>query len=429
MARNQFLFEKSKMVIPGGVNSPVRAFGSVGGTPLFFERGKGATVWDSEGKAFVDYICSWGALVLGHANEKVVDAIIQAARTGSSFGAPTEAEFELAEIIVKTFNSIEQIRLVNSGTEATMSAVRLARGFTKRPKIIKFEGCYHGHVDSLLVKAGSGALTFGQPDSDGVPLGATADTLVLSYGNFEELENAFDRHGDDIAGVIIEPIAGNMNLIKPPENFLQFLRNLCDKFGSLLIFDEVMTGFRVGLQGVQGLMGVSPDLTALGKVIGGGLPMGAFGGRSDIMQKIAPAGPVYQAGTLSGNPIAVAAGLATLRQVVEPGFFDAISSFTEKLTKEIEKSGAKYNVDICAQAIGSMFGFYFAKSVPQNFSEAIALDKQKFRIFFHEMLAQGVYFAPSPFESGFTSISHGTKELSKTSKALDSAIHKVSSTV
>ncbi len=428
MSNNSLLFEKSKSVIPSGVNSPVRAFGAVDGTPHFIERGKGPLIWDLDGNCFIDYVCSWGPLILGHADEDVSLAIAKAARNGSSFGAPTEQEFEMAHRLVDSFRSLEKVRLVSSGTEATMSAVRVARGFTGRKKIVKFEGCYHGHVDSLLVKAGSGALTFGQPSSAGVPAEATADTLVLSYGNFEELEESFKKYGTELAAVIIEPVAGNMNLIKPPAGYLKFVRELCDKVGAILIFDEVMTGFRVGPEGAQGLFNVLPDLTTLGKVIGGGLPMGAFGGRADIMDHLSPAGPVYQAGTLSGNPVAVAAGLATLKKLSKPGFFDSISQFTRQLVDGIKEAGGKVGVDVSSQAIGSMFGLYFSADVPQNFSDAIKVNQKYFKMFFHEMLNEGVYLAPSPFEAGFTSITHGDAELSKSISAAERAFLRVVST-
>ncbi len=345
-SRNEILFEKSQLVIPGGVNSPVRAFRSVGGTPVFIARGDGAHVWDVDGKRYIDYVGSWGPLVLGHAHPEVVKAVQDAAARGLSFGAPTESELEMAQWITRCLPSMQQVRLVSSGTEATMTAIRLARGFTGRPKIVKFEGCYHGHADSLLVKAGSGALTLGRPSSAGVPPEITAHTIVLDYNDPAMLEAAFKAQGDQIAAVIVEPVAGNMNLVKPTAEFLAVLRELCTRHGAVLIFDEVMTGFRVGLQGAQGLFGIAPDLTTLGKIIGGGMPVGAFGGRRDIMQSIAPLGPVYQAGTLSGNPVAVAAGLATLKLVQAPGFFDRLTATTTRLVEELQRVGRDAGVAV-----------------------------------------------------------------------------------
>lgn len=411
---NERLFEQSQAVIPGGVNSPVRAFRSVGGTPVFFRRGQGPYVWDVDGKRYIDYVGSWGPLVLGHAHPAVVHAVQEAAARGLSFGAPTEAELELAELLIRLLPSMQQVRLVSSGTEATMSAIRLARGFTGRPKIIKFEGCYHGHADSLLVKAGSGALTLGQPSSAGVPAEITAHTLVLDYNNSDMLARTFEQHGKQIAGVIIEPVAGNMNMVLPAPGFLQVLRDLCTRHEAVLIFDEVMTGFRVGLQGVQGLSGVAPDLTTLGKVVGGGMPLGAFGGRRDIMKCIAPLGPVYQAGTLSGNPVAVAAGLATLKLIQEPGFFERLSAATSGLMTALEKAGRDAGMTFSAQSLGGMFGIYFRASPPQTYAEVMEGDKEAFNRFFHMMLAQGVYLAPSAFEAGFVSAAHGPAQIEAT---------------
>jgi glutamate-1-semialdehyde 2,1-aminomutase len=424
-SRNETLFEKSQSSIPGGVNSPVRAFRSVGGTPLFMARGEGAYVWDMDGRRYVDYVGSWGPLVLGHAHEEVVRAVQRAASRGLSFGAPTEAELEMAELLLRLLPSMQQVRLVSSGTEATMSAIRLARGYTGRPKIIKFEGCYHGHADSLLVKAGSGALTFGQPSSAGVPPEITAHTLVLDYNDAELLERAFSTQGDQIAAVILEPVVGNMNLVKPKPEFLRVLRELCTRHGSVLIFDEVMTGFRVGLEGAQGLYGITPDMTTLGKVIGGGMPVGAFGGRRDIMQCIAPLGPVYQAGTLSGNPVAVAAGLATLKLVQAPGFFDRLTASTARLVEGLEKSGRDAGLDFCAQHVGGMFGLYFRDKVPETYAEVMECDKAAFNKFFHAMLQNGVYLAPSAFEAGFVSAAHGSAEISATLEAAKAAFATV----
>ncbi|HEV8645975.1 MAG TPA: glutamate-1-semialdehyde 2,1-aminomutase [Burkholderiales bacterium] len=423
--RNEILFERSQTVIPGGVNSPVRAFHSVGGTPLFVSRGEGACVWDADGKRYVDYVGSWGPLVLGHAHPQVVEAVREAASRGLSFGAPTEAELEMAELITRLLPSMQQVRLVSSGTEATMSAIRLARGFTGRAKIVKFEGCYHGHADSLLVKAGSGALTFGQPSSAGVPAEITAHTLVLDYNDAGMLERAFAAQGDEIAAVIVEPVAGNMNLVKPRPEFLRVLRDLCTKHGAALIFDEVMTGFRVGLQGAQGLYRITPDLTTLGKVIGGGMPVGAFGGRRDIMQCIAPLGSVYQAGTLSGNPVAVAAGLATLRLVQAPGFFDRLGSAAARLVQGLKKAGRDAGLAFSAQSVGGMFGVYFRAAPPESYGQVMECDKIAFNRFFHAMLAQGVYLAPSAFEAGFVSAAHGEAEISATIEAASVAFANV----
>jgi glutamate-1-semialdehyde 2,1-aminomutase len=413
-SQNHTLFERSQALIPGGVNSPVRAFRSVGGVPVFFARGAGARAWDVDGKAYIDYVGSWGPLVLGHAHPAVVDAVREAAGRGLSFGAPTLAELEMAELLTRALPSIEQVRLVSSGTEATMTAIRLARGFTGRPTIIKFEGCYHGHADSLLVKAGSGALTLGQPSSAGVPAEITAHTLVLDYNNVEMLERAFAQQGSQIAAVIVEPVAGNMNLIRPTDEFMSRMRDLCTQHGAVLIFDEVMTGFRVGAQGAQGLFGIKPDLTTLGKVIGGGMPVGAFGGRRDIMEKIAPLGPVYQAGTLSGNPVAVAAGLATLKEVLQPGFFDRLTATTARLAEGMQRAAAETGLDFSAQSVGSMFGLYFRSTPPASYAEVMTCDRDAFNRFFHLMLAEGVYLAPSAFEAGFVSAAHGSGEIEET---------------
>ncbi|SFP44569.1 glutamate-1-semialdehyde 2,1-aminomutase [Nitrosomonas cryotolerans] len=413
-SRNHQLFELSQKYIPGGVNSPVRAFKSVGGEPIFFQRGQGAYVWDVDGKAYIDYVGSWGPLILGHAQTEVINAVQTAAQNGLTFGAPTEAELKIAELICQLIPSIEQVRLVSSGTEAGMSAIRLARGYTGRSHIIKFEGCYHGHDDALLVKAGSGALTFGHPSSAGVPAETVGHTIVLDYNDRAGLEKTFVEHGDKIAAVIVEPIAGNMNLIMPESGFLATLRELCTQHGSVLIFDEVMTGFRVGLSCAQGLYQIKPDLTTLGKVIGGGMPMAAFGGRRDIMQCLAPLGPVYQAGTLSGNPVAVAAGLATLKQVQAVGFYERLASKTQQLTEGIVAIAKKQGVAFCAQSVGGMFGLYFREKIPASFSEVMECDKDAFNRFFHAMLNEGVYFAPSAFEAGFVSSAHGDMEIDKT---------------
>lgn len=416
---NQQLFERSQQFIPGGVNSPVRAFKSVGGTPVFFQRGQGAHFWDVEGKSYIDYVGSWGPLILGHAHPAVVKVVQEAVQNGMSFGAPTAAELEIAELLCGLLPSIEQVRLVSSGTEAGMSAIRLARGFTGRSSIIKFEGCYHGHDDALLVKAGSGALTFGHPSSAGVPEETVSHTLVLDYNDITGLEKTFSELGSEIAAVIVEPIAGNMNLIKADPEFLTTLRKLCTQYGSLLILDEVMTGFRVGLQCAQGIYGIRPDLTILGKVIGGGMPMAAFGGRRDIMQCLAPLGPVYQAGTLSGNPVAVAAGLETLRQIQTEGFFEKLSARTRQLTEGMVAVARKHGVKFSAQSEGGMFGIFFSETPPRTFAEVMACDRDAFNRFFHAMLTEGIYFAPSSFEAGFVSSAHGEAEIEETLAAAE----------
>jgi glutamate-1-semialdehyde 2,1-aminomutase len=392
----------------------VRAFRSVGGTPRFFVRGEGAHLWDADGKRYIDYVGSWGPAILGHADPEVVRAVQDAARGGLSFGAPTEAEIEIAEALCRLLPSLELVRLVSSGTEATMSALRLARGYTGRPKIVKFEGCYHGHGDSLLVKAGSGALTFGQPSSAGVPSSIAGETLVLSYNDLDEVAAAFKLHPDTIAGVIVEPVAGNMNLIAPHAGFLQGLRQVCDQYRAVLIFDEVMTGFRVGLRGAQGLYGITPDLTTLGKVIGGGMPVGAFGGKRAIMEQIAPLGRVYQAGTLSGNPVAVAAGLATLKAIQAPGFYERLGERTRSLTDGLAAAARKAGIAFSAQAVGGMFGLYFSSEAPTSYAEVMRCDKEAFNRFFHRMLDAGVYLAPSAFEAGFVSAAHTAQDIEET---------------
>lgn len=424
ISRNQQLFEQSQKLIPGGVNSPVRAFRSVGGTPVFFKRGAGAYVWDEDDKQYVDYIGSWGPMILGHAHPAVIEAVREAAGNSLSFGAPTARELEMAELLIKLVPSMEQVRLVSSGTEATMSAIRLARGFTGRSKIVKFEGCYHGHADALLVKAGSGALTFGQPSSAGVPPEVAAHTLTLGYNNIAEVETLFNQIGNEIACVIVEPVAGNMNLIAPAPGFLETLRAQCTKHGAVLIFDEVMTGFRVALGGAQQLYNIKPDLTTLGKVIGGGLPVGAFGGRADIMACLAPVGPVYQAGTLSGNPVAVAAGLTTLKLVQEPGFYEKLAARTRQLVEGLNTIAKETGVAFSAQSVGGMFGVYFSASCPTSYAEVMQSDKDAFNRFFHAMLNEGVYLAPSAFEAGFVSAAHGDEEIAKTLTAARSSIQK-----
>ena len=415
--RNQQLFERAQRVIPGGVNSPVRAFRSVGGTPRFITRAEGPYFWDADGKRYIDYIGSWGPAIVGHAHPDVIKAVQQAAENGLSFGAPTLGEIEIAEELCRLVPSIEQVRLVSSGTEATMSALRLARGATGRDKIVKFEGCYHGHADSLLVKAGSGLLTFGNPTSAGVPEDFVKHTLVLDYNNVPQLEDAFESMGDTIACVIVEPVAGNMNLIRATPEFLQRMRELCTEHGAVLIFDEVMCGFRVGLGGAQEMYGITPDLTALGKVIGGGLPVAAFGGRADLMQKMAPLGPVYQAGTLSGNPVAVAAGMATLKLVQEPGFYAKLGAASERLVAGLAAAAHEAGIAFCGDAVGGMFGFYFSDNVPSTYAQMMAGDKERFNRFFHGMLDEGVYFAPAMFEAGFVSSQHTDAVIDETIEA------------
>ncbi len=414
MSRNSDLFTRASKTIPGGVNSPVRAFRSVGGTPRFIQRAQGAHIWDADGTRYIDYVGSWGPAILGHAHPEVIEAVQKAAVNGLSFGAPTEAEIEIAEAIVARIPSMEQVRLVSSGTEATMSAIRLARGYTGRPRIIKFEGCYHGHADSLLVKAGSGMLTFGNPTSSGVPAEFIQHTLVLDYNDLDAVAAAFEKYPDDIACIIVEPIAGNMNLIKPRPGYLEGLRELCTRYGAVLIFDEVMTGFRAGPQGVQGLTGVLPDITTLAKVIGGGMPVGAFGGRADIMGHIAPLGSVYQAGTLSGNPVAVAAGITTLRLLERPGFYEALSERSAQLATGLQERARSAGLAFSADSVGGMFGLYFRDSIPSSFAEVSASDTEMFNRFFHGMLDRGVHFAPSAFEAGFVSGAHDAAIIEET---------------
>jgi len=420
MARNEQLFERAQRSIPGGVNSPVRAFRSVGGTPRFIERAEGPYFWDADGKRYVDYIGSWGPMILGHGHPAVVKAVQEAAARGLSFGAPTEAEVVMAEELLKLVPSMEQVRLVSSGTEAAMSAIRLARGAAGggkgRRKIIKFEGCYHGHADSLLVKAGSGLLTFGNPSSAGVPAEITQHTIVLDYNEPQQLADAFRQHGDDIACVIVEPIAGNMNLVRASAEFLRAMRELTAKHGAILVFDEVMSGFRVALGGAQSLYGIEPDMTVLGKVIGGGMPVAAFGGRRDIMKHLAPLGAVYQAGTLSGNPVAVACGLATLREIQRPSFYDELGEHSGRLIQGLIEAAhqAAPGWDFAADRIGGMFGIYFSAQAPISHAQVMAADKDRFNRFFHAMLDQGVYLAPSAFEAGFVSIAHNAAVIDAT---------------
>jgi len=405
-SHNDTLFARAQISTPGGVNSPVRAFRSVGGTPRFITRALGPHFWDADGKRYIDYIGSWGPAIVGHAHPQVIQAVQEAAARGLSFGAPTEGEIEMAEEICRLVPSIQQVRLVSSGTEAAMSALRLARGATGRDTIIKFEGCYHGHADSLLVKAGSGLLTFGNPTSAGIPEDFAKHTLVLDYNNPQQLEDVFKSKGDSIACVIVEPVAGNMNLLPATAEFLQTMRKLCSRHGAVLIFDEVMCGFRVALGGAQALYGIAPDLTVLGKVIGGGLPVAAFGGRADLMAHLAPLGGVYQAGTLSGNPVAVAAGMMTLKLIQAPGFYETLTTQTAKLIRGLSAAASEAGVAFCANSVGGMFGLYFAEAIPTTYTEMMAGDKAKFNKFFHAMLENSVYLAPSAFEAGFVSAAH-----------------------
>lgn len=423
MSQSSDLFQQASRHIPGGVNSPVRAFKGVGGDPVFFARGEGPYLWDEDDNRYIDYVGSWGPMILGHAHPDVISAVKKIAGRGLGFGAPTRIETQMADLICSLMPSIEKVRMVNSGTEATMSAIRLARGFTDREKIVKFEGCYHGHSDSLLVKAGSGALTLGVPTSPGVPADLAALTLTLEYNNLEQVQQAFSEMGEDIACIIIEPVAGNMNCVPPVPGFLDGLRKICNDYKSVLIFDEVMTGFRVALGGAQSLFGVTPDLTTLGKIIGGGLPVGAFGGRADIMDHIAPDGPVYQAGTLSGNPVAMAAGIATLTAIQKEGFHRDLAARTLTLTQGLEKIAEEIGVPVSTHAVGAMFGVFFTEeSAVTLFSQVMACDVERFRKYYHAMLKNGVYLAPSAFETGFVSIAHSEDDIAATLDAARTAM-------
>jgi glutamate-1-semialdehyde 2,1-aminomutase len=420
--RNLLLFERAKQRIPGGVNSPVRAFKAVGGTPRFVQRAQGAYFWDANGQRYIDYIGSWGPMILGHGHPAVLEAVQKAALDGFSFGAPTEREVELAEEIVKLVPSIDMVRLVSSGTEAGMSAIRLARGATGRKKIIKFEGCYHGHADALLVKAGSGLATFGNPTSAGVPPEVVQHTLVLEYNHIGQLEAAFAEHGHDIACLMIEPIAGNMNFVRASVPFMQRCRELCTQHGALLAFDEVMTGFRVALGSAQRVYaslipGFEPDMTVMGKVIGGGMPLAAFGAKRAVMEQLAPLGAVYQAGTLSGNPVATACGLATLREIQQPGFYDVLSARTQRLVKGLTDAAQAAGVPFCGDSQGGMFGFFFFDTLPQNYATVMTTDSARFNRFFHGMLDRGVYFAPALYEAGFVSAAHTDADVDQTVNA------------
>ena len=427
MSRNQELFERAQRVIPGGVNSPVRAFRAVGGTPRFISRGAGAYIYDADGQRYVDYIGSWGPMILGHGHPAVLEAVQKAALEGFSFGAPTEREIELAEEILKFVPSMEQVRLVSSGTEATMTAIRLARGATGRSKFIKFEGCYHGHTDALLVKAGSGLATFGHPTSAGVPEEVAQHTIVLEYNNVAQLEEAFAIHGQQLACVMIEPIAGNMNFVRCSVAYMKRLRELCTQHGALLVFDEVMTGFRVGLASAQGhyaklIPGFAPDISTFGKVIGGGMPLAAFGASREIMKHLAPLGAVYQAGTLSGNPVATACGLATLREIQKPGFFEALSARTRSLVEGLSAVAKENGMPFSADCEGGMFGFFLISELPQNYGTVMTTDKERFNRFFHGMLEAGIYLAPALYEAGFVSSAHSEADIAATLEAARKAL-------
>ncbi len=414
MNLNTQLFERASRIIPGGVNSPVRAFKAVGGTPRFISRALGAHFWDAENIRYTDYIGSWGPMILGHGHPEVVEAVMKAAQTGFSFGAPTEREIELAEEILKHVPSMQMVRLVSSGTEAAMSAIRLARGATGRKKLIKFEGCYHGHADALLVKAGSGLATFGNPTSAGVPQEVAQHTIVLEYNNLTQLEEAFILHGRELACLMIEPIAGNMNFVRASAPFAKRCRELCTEYGALLVFDEVMTGFRVALGGAQSVMGIAPDITVLGKVIGGGMPLAAFGGSAEVMSQLAPLGPVYQAGTLSGNPVATACGLATLKMVSQPNFYTRLSEQTKRLTQGLENAANQTGIALRTDSEGGMFGFFMMNELPQNYAKVMTTDSPRFNRFFHGMLERGHYFAPALYEAGFVSSAHSNTDIDAT---------------
>ncbi|MEI6860500.1 MAG: glutamate-1-semialdehyde 2,1-aminomutase [Shewanella sp.] len=426
MTRSEMLFEQAKKTIPGGVNSPVRAFNGVGGSPLFIEKADGAYIYDADGKAYIDYVGSWGPMILGHNHPKIRQAVLDAVENGLSFGAPTELEIKMAEKVIEMVPSMEQVRMVSSGTEATMSAIRLARGFTNRDKILKFEGCYHGHADCLLVKAGSGALTLGQPSSPGVPEDFAKHTLTATYNELDSVKVLFEQYPKEISCIILEPVAGNMNCIPPIAGFLEGLRAICDQFGALLIIDEVMTGFRVSKGGAQGYYGITPDLTTLGKVIGGGMPVGAFGGRKDVMQFIAPTGPVYQAGTLSGNPIAMSAGLAQLDALCEDGVYEELTAKTKRIAEGFKSAANKHGISMSINYVGGMFGLFFTEEEKvTTFAQVTKCDANKFPIFYHGMLDEGVYLAPSAYEAGFLSMAHGEKEIEATLAAADRVFAKM----
>ncbi|MEN3761124.1 glutamate-1-semialdehyde 2,1-aminomutase [Aeromonas veronii] len=426
MSKSDQLFEQARQTIPGGVNSPVRAFNGVGGTPRFIDHADGAYLYDVDGQAYVDYIGSWGPMLLGHNHPAIKAAVIKAVEKGLSYGAPTEIEVLMAEKVRQIVPSMEQVRMVNSGTEATMSAIRLARGYTGRDKIVKFEGCYHGHADSLLVKAGSGALTLGQPNSPGVPADFAKHTLTCVFNDLASVREAFTQYGSEIACIIVEPVAGNMNCIPPVPGFLEGLRAICDEFGALLILDEVMTGFRVSLRGAQGHYNIDPDLTTLGKIIGAGMPVGAFGGKKKVMQHIAPTGPVYQAGTLSGNPVAMAAGLTMLDLLLEPGLYEQLSAKTARVAEGLKAAAAKHGITLAINYVGGMFGFFFTDE-PEitRYEQVTRCDMERFKRFYHLMLEEGVYLAPSAYEAGFLSLAHGDKEIEHTLAAAERSFAKL----
>lgn len=422
-SRSQALFDQAQTHIPGGVNSPVRAFRHVGGTPVFFKKAKGAYAWDEDDNQYIDYVGSWGPMILGHAHDQVIAAVIDTAQHGLSFGAPTAAEITMADKICELIPSMDMVRMTSSGTEATMSAIRLARGYTKRDKIIKFEGCYHGHGDSLLVKAGSGMLTMGVPSSPGVPAGLANETITLSFNDIEQVKACFAEVGEQIACIIVEPVAGNMNCIPPAAGFLETLRNVCDQYGSVLIFDEVMTGFRVALGGAQAHYDITPDLTTFGKVIGGGMPVGAFGGKRAIMEQIAPIGPVYQAGTLSGNPVAMAAGLVSLELLTAPDFYDQLTAKTQAVTSGMQAIANQLSIPFTTNQVGGMFGFFFSEEEQiTRYEQVVAGDIERFKRFFHGMLREGIYLAPSAFEASFLSIAHSDEDIARTLTATETVM-------
>ena len=424
MSRSNELFAAAQKHIPGGVNSPVRAFKGVGGDPIFFSKAKGPYVYDEDDNQYIDYVGSWGPMIVGHAHPDVLKSVQETMQNGLSFGAPTELETQMADKVCELVPSMDMVRMVSSGTEATMSALRLARGYTGRDKIVKFEGCYHGHSDSLLVKAGSGALTLGVPTSPGVPASLAEHTITLSYNNIDEVKNTFKEIGDQIACIIVEPVAGNMNCIPPVAGFLEGLREVCDEYGSVLILDEVMTCFRVSLGGAQGFYNIKPDLTTLGKVIGGGMPVGAFGGKREIMEQIAPLGPIYQAGTLSGNPVAMAAGLTTLNMISQPDFFESLTKKTQTLAKGLEERAAKANIALTTNQVGAMFGFFFSEEKNiTTFEQVSACDAERFKKFYHGMLEQGIYLAPSAYETGFVSSSHSDADIAQTLDAAEKVFY------
>ena len=423
--RSQEIFDRSQEYLPGGVNSPVRAFGAVGGQPLVIARGEGPYLYDVDGNRYIDYVCSWGPLILGHAHPAVVEAVQRAAERGTSYGAPTEAEADLAQLVTEAVPSIEMVRFVNSGTEATMSALRLARAYTHRDKVVKFEGCYHGHADGLLVQAGSGVATLGLPDSPGVPASYAQETLVARFNNAAGVEALFERYGEEIAAVIVEPVAANMGVVPPLPGFLASLRTITERAGSLLIFDEVITGFRVAYGGAQSLLGVTPDLTCLGKIIGGGLPVGAYGGKRRIMEMVAPLGPVYQAGTLSGNPLAMAAGLATLKALRADGFYERLEAAASRLAEGIARAAEKARAPVQTNRVGSMMTFFFADSAVADYESARRCDRERYARFFHGMLERGIYLAPSQFEAAFVSAAHGEAEIDATIAAAEEVLPQV----